>query len=80
MKRIWTAITCALAVAALAGSPALAAKKAAHGPSCKEIKDAVASGKTADEVAKDMNVSASKVKSCTAPSAKHHKKSTHKAS
>jgi hypothetical protein len=80
LKRIWPAITCALAVAALAGSPAIAAKKAAHGPTCKQIKDAVASGKTADEVAKDMNVSAARVKTCTAPPAKHHKKSTKKAS
>ena len=80
MKRIWPAITCALAVAALAGSPAIAAKKGAHGPTCKQIKDAIASGKTADDVAKDMNVSAARVKSCTAPVAKHHRKSAKKAS
>jgi hypothetical protein len=68
-----------LATAVLLGSPALATKH--HSTvSCKQIKDAIASGKSADEVAKDMKVSSSRVKSCTAPPAKHHKKGTAKAS
>ena len=79
MKRIGIALVSAFAVAALAASPAFAAKKAAHKVSCKEIKAAVDSGKTPDEVSKDMNVSAKTVKNCTTPSTKHHK-STHKAS
>jgi len=67
-----------LAVASLVGSPVLARAKQAAQPkvSCKEIKDAVAGGKTADEVAKDLKVSASRVKSCTAPPATHHRKHT----
>ena len=79
MNRIGLALGCLVAAAAVAGSPALAAKKATHQVSCKEIKDAMASGKTADEVAKDLNTSASRVKTCTTPSTKHHK-ATHKAS
>ena len=81
MNRFWLALGCVAAAAAVAGSPALvAAKKTTHHTvSCKEIKDAVAAGKTADEVAKDLNVSASRVKTCTTPSTKHHK-TTHKAS
>jgi hypothetical protein len=72
-------VASALAVVALMGAPAMATKKKPS-VSCKEIKDAVASGKSADDVAKDMNVSASRVKSCTTPSTKHHKSSTKKAS
>jgi hypothetical protein len=80
VNRIGLALGCLVAAAAVAGSPVLAAKKATHHTvSCKEIKDAVAAGKTADEVAKDLKVSASRVKTCTTPSTKHHK-TTHKAS
>ena len=81
MKRMGLAMVSALAVVAMVGAPALATKKTSkHTVSCKEIKDAVASGKSADDVAKDMNVTASRVKSCTTPSTKHHKASTKKAS
>ena len=63
-----------MATAVLLGSPAWASKHASKPTvSCKQIKDAMASGKTADEVEKDMNVSASRVKSCTTPSKHHHK-------
>ena len=79
MKTIGFTVLSALTVLALVGSPAFATKKKATGPSCKQIKDAMASGKTAEEVGKDLNVSASRVKGCTTPSAKHHK-ATHKAS
>ena len=79
MKTIGFAILSALTALALVSSPALATKKKAPSVSCKQVKDAMASGKTAEEVEKDLNVSASKVKSCTTPSSKHHK-TTHKAS
>jgi len=79
LKTIGLALVSALTVLALVTSPAIAAKKKAPAVSCKQIKDAMASGKTAEEVEKDLNVSAARVKSCTAPSAKHHK-TTHKAS
>jgi hypothetical protein len=78
VKQIGLGALSLIAAAALAGSPALAAKHATHHStvSCKQIKEAVDSGKSADEVAKDLKVSASRVKSCTAPAAKHGKKST----
>jgi hypothetical protein len=63
-----------LALAVLVASPATAAKRrmAKHTVSCKQIRDAVASGKSADEVAKDLKVTGARVKSCTTPAAKHH--------
>ena len=46
--------------------------------SCKEIKDAMAAGKSADDVAKDLNVTSARVKACTAPSTgKRHRKAAH---
>jgi len=75
LKTIGLALLSTLTAVALATSPALAAKKKAPSVSCKQIKDAMASGKTAEEVEKDLNVSASRVKSCTTPSTKHHKTS-----
>jgi hypothetical protein len=79
LKTIGITVLSALTVLALVGSPALAAKKKAPAVSCKQIKDAMTSGKTAEEVQKDLNVSAARVKGCTTPSTKHHK-ATHKAS
>jgi hypothetical protein len=71
MRRIGM-VGAAMMVVAFAGTPALAAhKSAAPKVSCKEIKDAMAAGKTAEDVEKDMKVSSSRVKSCTAPA--HHK-------
>jgi hypothetical protein len=67
-----TALVAALAV----GTPALAAHKPAHTVSCKQIKDALASGKTAEDVQKDMKVTATRVKNCTAPSHKGKAKHT----
>jgi hypothetical protein len=69
-----------LGAAILAGTPALAAKRAAHTVTCKAIKDAIASGKSADEVAKDLKVSETKVKNCTATPPAHHKRSSKKPS
>ena len=74
MKRIGMLRT-TLVVALVVGTPALATHKPAHTVSCKQIKDALASGKTTEDVEKDMNVTAAKVKNCTAPS---HKKATAK--
>jgi hypothetical protein len=68
-----------LAAVAVAGTPALAAKKGHHTVSCQAIKDAIAAGKSAEEVAKDLKTSATRVKDCTAPAAPH-KKSSKKAS
>jgi len=70
VKRIGMVRT-TLVVALVVGTPALATHKPAHTVSCKQIKDALASGKTTEDVEKDMKVSAARVKSCTAPS--HHK-------
>ncbi len=78
MKRIGLTLMSVLVMMAVVGSPVWAAKKKATGPSCKQIKDAMASGKTADEVEKDLNVTAARVKSCTTPA--KHRKTMHKAS
>ena len=82
MNRIGLTLGCLVAAAAVAGSPALAAKKATHHTvSCKEIKDAMAGGKSADDVAKDLNVTSARVKACTAPNTgKHHKRGMQKSS
>lgn len=80
MKRIGLALVSLAAAVALVGSPALAAKRHA-GVSCKQIKDEIAAGKSADDVAKDLKTTAARVKSCTAPApAKHHKAGTAKSS
>jgi hypothetical protein len=66
-------IVAALALGALVASPALAHKKKAAHPavSCKDIKEAMGAGKTADEVAKDLKTTPARVKSCTAPPKQH---------
>ena len=50
----------------------------AKGASCKDIKAALESGKTADEVATDMKTTTKHVKACQAPAKKHHKKAAKK--
>ena len=63
MNRIALIAGCLLAAAAMVGSPAMAAKHAARNTvSCKQIKDALDSGKSADDVAKEMKVKESRVK------------------
>jgi len=42
--------------------------------SCKQIKDAIAAGKSEEDVQKDLNVTATRVKSCTAPAPAHRGK------
>ena len=80
MNRMGTGMLALLATAALAASPALAAKKSTHHTvTCKQIKDALDSGKSAEDVAKDMKVKESRVKAiakdgCT--TTKHTKKGT----
>ena len=76
MKRIGVMMVAVLAAAVLVGSPASAAHKrmARTTVSCKQIKDAIAAGKSEEDVEKDMKVSAKRVKSCTAPApAKKHR-------
>ncbi len=69
MKRIGLMVVAVLATAVLVGSPALAAHKrmARQTVSCKQIKDAIAAGKSEEDVQKDLKVSAARVKSCTTP-------------
>jgi len=68
-----TGILPLLAAGLLVAAPVSAGTHAAHHTvSCKQIKDAMASGKSADDVAKEMKVSATHVKNCTAPA--HHAK------
>jgi hypothetical protein len=47
-----------------------AAAKKQHGPSCARIRQALAGGQSADDVAKDMKVSAATVQRCSANKAK----------
>ena len=72
MKRTGLALVSLLAAAVLVGSPALAAaKRARHaGVPCAKIKEAIAAGKSAEDIQKEMKVSAERVKSCTAASSK----------
>ena len=79
MKRTGLALVSLLAAAVLVGSPALAAHKAHHATvPCSKIKDAIAAGKTPEDVEKEMNVSAARVKSCTAPPKSSGKKAAPK--
>jgi hypothetical protein len=64
VKRTGLALGALLAATVLVGSAAAAHKR--HVVPCAKIKDAIAAGKTAEDVEKDLNVSAARVKSCTA--------------
>jgi len=72
VKRTGLTLASLLAAAVLVGSPALAARKGAHHAtvSCAKIKEAMAAGKTAEDVEKEMKVSGATVKRCTAAPAK----------
>jgi len=72
VKRTGLTLVSLLAAAVLVGSPALAARKGAHHAtvSCAKIKEAMAAGKTAEDVEKEMKVSGATVKRCTAAPAK----------
>ena len=81
MKRIALGVLSLIAAASLVGSPALATRRPVHHTaSCKQIKDAVDAGKSADDVAKELKVSTGRVKSCTTPAVKHGRRTTPKPS
>jgi hypothetical protein len=67
-----TTAVAALTLLAFAGAPAFAttAKHTHHKVSCKQIKEAIDGGKSAEDVQKELHVSASRVKQCTTPTAK----------
>jgi len=74
-------VSAALLAAGLVGSPAVAKHVGRHVVMvpCKDIKAALASGKSEEDVQKELKVSAKRVKSCTAPApAKQGKKSDKK--
>ena len=57
---------------AFAAAPASAtkAKHTQHHVTCKQIKDAIDSGKSSEDVQKDLHVTSARVKSCTTEKAK----------
>jgi hypothetical protein len=65
----------AISLLAVAGAPAFAttAKHTKHHVTCKQIKEALDSGKSTEDVQKDLHVSADRVKSCTTSTAKKPK-------
>ena len=77
MKRIGMGFLALAVATAFVASPALARRAHHTAVKCQKIKDAIASGKTADDVAKEMKVSAARVKACTTP-AKHAPKKSKK--
>ena len=75
MKRTITFVS-VLALAALAAGPAVATTakhQTHHSVTCQRIKDAIAAGKTTDEVEKEMHTTAARVKQCTTPAPAHAK-------
>jgi hypothetical protein len=58
----------ALAATSLAGAPVGA--RVRHAPPCKRIQEALAAGRTPEQVAQDLKVSAATVKRCTPSTAK----------
>lgn len=58
----------------LVTSPTLAYRKTANHPavSCKDINDALGTGKSVSEVAKELNTSLARVKMCATPSPARH--------
>jgi hypothetical protein len=67
--RTLTALVVASALALGLSGSALASK----GASCKDIKAALASGKSADDVATDLKTTSKHVQDCQAPAKKHKK-------
>ena len=67
--------------ALIIGAPAQAKHKAASSAvSCQQVRDALASGKSPEDVAKDLKTTDARVKACTAPPKHGHHKATKKAS
>jgi len=72
MMKIFIALASVLAIAALGASPAAAVKHRTHRTvSCQQIKDALASGKSEEDVEKDLHVTEARMKQCTAPAKAH---------
>lgn len=80
MKRMIVMAMSLVAATMLVVSPVAAKKHGAKhtGPTCKQIKEAMAGGKSADDVQKDMHVTAGRVKDCTAAPKHRAKKSAKK--
>jgi len=70
VKRTGLALVSLLAAAVLVGSPALAVAKRHAGVPCAKIKEAIAAGKSAEDIQKEMKVSPEWVKNCTAAPSK----------
>ena len=75
MKRVMTTAIAAISLLAVAGAPAFAttAKHTKHHVTCKQIKEALDSGKSSEDVQKDLHVTEAHVKQCTTPTAKKTK-------
>ena len=72
MKQLVRGFLMLAAVSTLAASPVLAKSPMKHkAATCKQIQAAIASGKSADAVQKELKVSAARVKHCTAAAKKH---------
>jgi hypothetical protein len=73
MMKTIIALASVLAIVALGSGPAAAAKhRTRHTVSCQQIKDALASGKSEEDVEKDLHVTEARMKQCTAPAKAHH--------
>ena len=74
MLRGKTLIAMTVALGLLGAGPVLAkTAKKTHTVPCKQIKEAIAGGKSEDDVVKELHTTAAHVKHCTAPPApKHH--------
>jgi hypothetical protein len=75
MKRVMTTAIAAISLLAVAGAPAFAttAKHTKHHVTCKQIKEALDSGKSSEDVQKDLHVTEARVKACTTSTAKKPK-------
>ena len=67
-----------LALAALVAGPAAATTTTKHrthhtSVTCQRIKDAIAAGKSTEDVEKEMHTTAARVKQCTTPAPAHAK-------
>ena len=76
MKRITVGLLSLATAMMLVASPAGA--KTSHKVSCKQIKEALASGKSAEDVAADLKTSVSHVNQCSKSSSKKSHKTTAK--
>ena len=68
MKQVVRSFLLMAVAGMLAASPVLAKTPMKHKPvTCKQIQEAIKSGKSAEDVAKELKVSAARVKHCTQP-------------